>query len=59
MKTFTQDFFYLKDELQFLDKEYHLCQNYQQQQLQASVQYHNLEAQKEKQQIAFLHYDFS
>ena len=59
MKTFTQDSFYLRDELQFLDKEYHLCQNYQQQQLQASVQYHNLEAQEKEQQIALFHYDLS
>ena len=50
MKTFTQDFFYLKDELQSLNKEYHLCQNYQQQQFQVSVQCHNFEAQKKKQQ---------
>src|SRR5947207_5970867 len=59
MKILTQDFLYLRDELQSHDKEYHLCQNYQQQQLQASVQCHNLEEQKEEQQIAFLHYDFS
>ena len=59
MKTFTQDFFYLRDELQSLNKKYHLCQNYQQQQFQASVQCHNLEEQKEEQQIALLHYDLS
>ena len=59
MKIFTQDFFYLKDELQFFDKEYHLCQNYQQQQLQASVQCHSLEAQKKEQQITLLHYNLS
>ena len=59
MKTFTQDFLYLKDKLQSLNKEYYLCQNYQQQQFQASIQCHNLEAQKEEQQIVFFHYDFS
>src|SRR6266487_1232807 len=57
MKSFTQDFFFLKDELQFLDRECHLYQNYQQQQFQASAQYHNSEVQKEEQQIVLLHYD--
>ena len=37
MKILTQDFLYLKDNFQSLDKEYHLCQNYQQQQLQAFI----------------------
>ena len=59
MKSLTQDSLFLKDELQFLDRECYLCQNYQQQQSQASAQYHNSEVQKEEQQIMLLHYDFS
>ena len=59
MKTLTQDSLYLRDKLQSLDKEYHLCQNYQQQQFRASVQCHNFEEQKEEQQITLLHYDLS
>ena len=59
MKIFTQDFLYLKDELQFLDKKYYLYQNYQQQQFQAFIQCHNLEAQKKEQQIALFYYNLS
>ena len=59
MKTLIQDSLYLKNELQSFDKEYHLCQNYQQQQLQASVQCHSLEAQKKEQQITLFYYDLS
>ena len=57
MKPPTQDSLCLKDGLQFLDRECHLCQNYQQQQPQAFTQYHNHEAQKEEQQIVLLYYN--